>query len=185
MGFLEASIQKLAQPAPSSADLMWQQPAEPAEEMGEVEAVRSEEAIAAPAVAISACIIANTPYNPAFWNTPAVQPKNNCYNYAMNWRSDTFAQPGRISGHLYTAINCGAVGTAADWDGCHPYCSGSHQTAHLDEFAQIVDREHRVARRESDKLTPLAVEKSASSDQNAAHACLHSILCTWTSLNGK
>jgi hypothetical protein len=50
--------------------------------------------------------------------------------------------------------------------------SVAHQTAHLDEFAQIVDREHRVARRESDKLTALAVEKSASSDQNAAHACL-------------
>jgi hypothetical protein len=42
----------------------------------------------------------NTAYNPGFWNTPAVQPKNNCYNYAMNWRSDTFAQPGRISGHV-------------------------------------------------------------------------------------
>jgi hypothetical protein len=131
MGFLEASIQKIAQPAPSSADLMWQQPAEPAEEMGEVAAVRSEEAIAAPTVAILACIIANTPYNPAFWNTPAVQPKNNCYNYAMNWRSDTFAQPGRISGHPYTAINCAAVGTAADWDGCHAYCRGSNKNVAL------------------------------------------------------
>lgn len=30
----------------------------------------------------AACIIANTPYNPGFWNTPSVQPKNNCYNYA-------------------------------------------------------------------------------------------------------
>jgi hypothetical protein len=48
------------------------------------------------------CIVRNTPYNPGFWNRPAVQPYNNCYNYAMNWRSDTFAQPGRISGHQYT-----------------------------------------------------------------------------------
>jgi hypothetical protein len=134
MEFLEASIQKIAQPAPSPADLMWEQPAEPAEpaeELTEVEAVPSEKALAAPAVAIPACIIANTPYNPAFWNRPAVQPKNNCYNYAMNWRSDTFAQPGRISGHQYTAINCAAVGTAADWDGCHSYCRGSNKNVAL------------------------------------------------------
>ena len=56
----------------------------------------SEEALGGIA---AACIIANTAYNPGFWNTAAVQPHNNCYNYAMNYRSDTFAQPGRISGH--------------------------------------------------------------------------------------
>src|SRR5258708_35824788 len=49
----------------------------------------------------------------------------------MNWRSDTFAQPGRISGHQYTAINCAAVGTAADWDGCHSYCRGSNKNVAL------------------------------------------------------
>jgi hypothetical protein len=38
-----------------------------------------------------ACVIQNTAYNPAFWNTPSVQPHNNCYNYAMNFRSNTFA----------------------------------------------------------------------------------------------
>jgi len=34
-------------------------------------------------------------YNPNYWNQTVVQRNNNCYNYAMNKRTDTFAQPGR------------------------------------------------------------------------------------------
>jgi len=83
------------------------------------------------AVALAACVIANTPYNPGFWNTPTVQPKNNCYNYAMNYRSDTFAQPGRITGHMYSAINCSNVGNAATFDGCKTTCSGSNKLVAL------------------------------------------------------
>jgi hypothetical protein len=130
MAFLETSIQKTAQPGPPDSDLMWMQPAEPLGDAAVAEPVPPEEAIQAVA-ALPPCTIANTPYNPGFWNTPAVQPKNNCYNYAMNWRSDTFAQPGRISGHMYTAINCAAVGTAANWDGCHTYCAGSNKNVAL------------------------------------------------------
>jgi hypothetical protein len=33
-------------------------------------------------------------YEPDYWNQPGVQENNNCYNYAMNKRTDTFAQPG-------------------------------------------------------------------------------------------
>jgi hypothetical protein len=77
------------------------------------------------------CVIHNTPYNPGFWNQPAVQPHNNCYNYAMNWRSDTFAQPGRITGHPWTVITCANVGTAAAWDGCKSICSGSNKNVAL------------------------------------------------------
>ncbi len=83
------------------------------------------------AVAVPPCIIHNTAYNPGFWNQPAVQPHNNCYNYAMNWRSDTFAQPGRISGHPWTVITCANVGTAAAWDGCKTTCSGSNKNVAL------------------------------------------------------
>ncbi|MEN6370092.1 MAG: hypothetical protein ABFD77_10425 [Thermotogota bacterium] len=68
------------------------------------------------------CIKINPPYNPAFWNAPNVRPYNNCYNYATNYRSDTFAQPGRISGHLYTAIDCSHVSAAAKWDGLRSNC---------------------------------------------------------------
>jgi len=50
-------------------------------------------------------------YNPAAWNTPAVQPHNNCYNYANNRITNTFAQPGRGSGHQLTQMqNCNGPG---------------------------------------------------------------------------
>lgn len=81
--------------------------------------------------AAAACLIANTRYNPAFWNTAAVQPHNNCYNYAMNYRSDTFAQPGRISGHPNGVMACPQVGAAANWDGCTAVCNGSNKNVAL------------------------------------------------------
>ncbi|AVZ71131.1 hypothetical protein SLUN_01560 [Streptomyces lunaelactis] len=37
----------------------------------------------------------SAPFNPEFWNHPAVQPYNNCYNYGVNYRTDTMAKPGR------------------------------------------------------------------------------------------
>lgn len=78
-------------------------------------------------VELASCIIANTPYNPGFWNTdPNVRTRNNCYNYAMNYKSNTFAQPGRKSGHPYTPPPaCANVKTAAVWDGLQTACSGS------------------------------------------------------------
>jgi len=79
----------------------------------------------------AACVIQNTPYNPAFWNTPSVQPHNNCYNYAMNYRSNTFAQPGRISGHPNSVMQCANVATAANWDGCTATCSGPNKRVAL------------------------------------------------------
>jgi hypothetical protein len=93
-------------------------------------AVEDKEALKL-ATAVAPCIIQNTPYNPGFWNQPNVQPYNNCYNYSMNWRSDTFAQPGRISGHQWTAINCSNVGAAASWDGCRTTCFGSNKNVAL------------------------------------------------------
>jgi hypothetical protein len=52
-------------------------------------------------------------YEPQWWNVPARQPVNNCYNYACNYRSDTFAQPGLAAGAMYTALTCAAVRPAA------------------------------------------------------------------------
>ncbi|SOD90576.1 hypothetical protein [Spirosoma fluviale] len=100
-------------------------PAEPIEEKEALEDIESLSAAAA-------CIIQNTAYNPGFWNVPAVQSFNNCYNYAMNYKSNTFAQPGRISGHPYAgAPACNNVGTAANWDGCKTTCSGSNKNVAL------------------------------------------------------
>jgi hypothetical protein len=66
------------------------------------------------------CFIELWAFNPGFWNNDATtRLNNNCYNYASNWRTNTFAQPGRGSGHIYPAITCPAVSTAALSDGMH------------------------------------------------------------------
>ena len=56
-------------------------------------------------------------YEPAWWNDAGQkQYGNNCYNYSTNYRTDTFAQPGRASGAMYTALQCPQVlaGAVAD-----------------------------------------------------------------------
>jgi hypothetical protein len=68
-------------------------------------------------------------YNPAPWNfqgtssSPTnVQLTNNCYNYATNIQTDTFAQPGRASG-VYTLTpppDCAGVDRGAVSDGLKP-----------------------------------------------------------------
>jgi hypothetical protein len=83
---------------------------------------RSAEAEAASAQETAAvtCMVEFGAYNPGFWNNDAtVRTRNNCYNYASNKRTNTFAQPGRGSGHIYTAITCPAVSKAALSDGLH------------------------------------------------------------------
>jgi hypothetical protein len=85
--------------------------------------VREEMGAAAKAQQIEAavtCYIEFAAYNPGFWNNdPAVRQSNNCYNYASNWRTNTFAQPGRGCGHMYTALSCPEVIRAALCDGMH------------------------------------------------------------------
>jgi len=53
-------------------------------------------------------------YEPAWWNDAGQrQFNNNCYNYATNYRTDTFAQPGLASGAEYTQLSCASVRPAA------------------------------------------------------------------------
>jgi hypothetical protein len=54
-------------------------------------------------------------YEPAWWNDGGQrQLNNNCYNYGTNYRTDTFAQPGRGSGMMYPyPIACSGVRPAA------------------------------------------------------------------------
>lgn len=57
-------------------------------------------------------------YEPDWWNDEAAggdrQYNNNCYNYATNYRTDTFAQPGLASGQMYPyPISCAGVRPAA------------------------------------------------------------------------
>lgn len=56
-------------------------------------------------------------YEPAWWNDGGQrQSQNNCYNYSTNYRTDTFAQPGRAAGAMYAALTCAAVLPAASAD---------------------------------------------------------------------
>jgi hypothetical protein len=77
--------------------------------------------------ATAACLIETVPFNPGFWNDAAHISKNNCYNYATNRRTDTFAQPGRASGHMYAHINCADVGNGAVSDGGTFGCAPDNQ----------------------------------------------------------
>ena len=53
-------------------------------------------------------------YEPGWWNDGGQkQHNNNCYNYATNYRTDTFAQPGRAAGAMYSALTCASVRPAA------------------------------------------------------------------------
>jgi hypothetical protein len=83
-------------------------------------AAEAELAAQVEAAAAITCWVEDAAYNPGFWNNDAhIRANNNCYNYASNKRTDTFAQPGRGSGHQYTAITCPAVTKAALSDGLH------------------------------------------------------------------
>ncbi|MGW0518520.1 hypothetical protein [Crossiella sp. NPDC003009] len=76
-----------------------------------------EEAESAAAVT---CYIERTAFNPGFWNNDATTLRdNNCYNYASNWRTNTFAQPGRGAGAVYSAVTCAEVTRGALADGMH------------------------------------------------------------------
>ncbi|MGW7086885.1 hypothetical protein ACWGH2_25815 [Streptomyces sp. NPDC054871] len=65
-----------------------------------------------------ACAYDVTPFNPAFWNRPDTQPYNNCYNFAVNRRTNTFAQPGHAHGYtIPRTVRCGEVSIGAQRDG--------------------------------------------------------------------
>ena len=53
-------------------------------------------------------------YEPDWWNDGGQkQLSNNCYNYAGNYRTDTFAQPGLAAGAEYSSFSCDSVSPAA------------------------------------------------------------------------
>ena len=69
------------------------------------------------------CFYEISRFNPAFWNSdPYVQHNNNCYNYARNWRTNTFAQPGKAHGCYPYPIQCPDVTKAALCDGLKQPC---------------------------------------------------------------
>lgn len=72
------------------------------------------------ATAAATCFIELNAFSPGFWNdNSTIRYNNNCYNYASNWRTDTFAQPGLGCGSMYGALTCDEVTRAALCDGMH------------------------------------------------------------------
>ncbi|RVG20629.1 hypothetical protein [Sinorhizobium meliloti] len=58
------------------------------------------------------------PYDPGKWNNEStIRTRNNCYNYGNDKITNTFAQPGKGSGQMYSSIDCGNVSSAARRDG--------------------------------------------------------------------
>lgn len=56
-------------------------------------------------------------YNPSYWNGDVTRKRdNNCYNYANDQATNTFAQPGRHSRRDFV-LSCGSVQPAAETDG--------------------------------------------------------------------
>lgn len=98
-------------------------------------------AATAPRLACPPCTAADAPaYNPGFWNNnPTTLQNNNCYNYANNQVTNTFAQPGRATGHQYTQLTCASVQPAAQSDGLAPTPNfSSHLAAGKGWFVALV-----------------------------------------------
>jgi len=77
---------------------------------------------------IRLCPFETVVFEPAVWNTPYHVTKNNCYNFATNRRTDSFAQPGRASGQIYREINCDTITRAAMADGAQKANSCIHES---------------------------------------------------------
>jgi hypothetical protein len=57
-------------------------------------------------------------YTPGNWNdADGIQFSNNCYNYACDHQTGTFAQPGRATGQQYASLTCPDVTVGARSDG--------------------------------------------------------------------
>ena len=80
------------------------------ERLGEVRRAWSKAPVKSPTRAVCRCAPL---YEPGWWNVPPIRPNNNCYNYATDYRTDTFAQPGLAAGAMYSALTCGSVRPAA------------------------------------------------------------------------
>ncbi|PFX61599.1 hypothetical protein COL36_10335 [Bacillus wiedmannii] len=65
------------------------------------------------------CQYEQVAFAPHFWNTNYHVKRNNCYNFATNRGTDSFAQLGRASGQLYREVTCYEVTKGAIADGLH------------------------------------------------------------------
>lgn len=101
-------------------------------------------------------IVCSTPsYEPGYWNDNSIiQKNNNCYNYSNNRRTDTFAQPGRAGGDMYTALNCIEVTNGAIADGLEPTTASAPIPAGKTKIAMVnwPDTDYHWYRLDSDGM---------------------------------
>jgi hypothetical protein len=86
------------------------------------------------AISIAACgpLVYSSDVNFSFWNGDFnSQYYNNCYNFASNYKSYTYAQPGRKANVQWSILDCGnyagAIGYASAYDGHTNACWTGNQ----------------------------------------------------------
>jgi hypothetical protein len=93
------------------------------------------------------CILFNQKptYEPQRWNDPyqpgfsyGHQSENNCYNYACNKATDSFAQPGYASGSWPNPMACPNVTTGALSDGLVTRANGSDSAGNCAHTVALV-----------------------------------------------
>lgn len=78
-------------------------------------------------------------YTPSFWNdSGTIQYSNNCYNYANNVRTDTFAQPGRAAGNMWSSLTASNVSAAATSDGLEPTTASGTSSVGKTKIALVI-----------------------------------------------
>jgi hypothetical protein len=84
-------------------------------------------------VVLAACTIFGTSStNFTFWNSVQNERvNNNCYNYTANYKTNTFAQPGRRSGQQFTSLTLDNIEAAAIRDGYTKACNGDSIASNL------------------------------------------------------
>jgi hypothetical protein len=85
------------------------------------------------------CKYEQSKFNPGFWNNDSyVKANNNCYNYGRNWKTNTFAQPGRFSGMTAASMSCADVKIAAMNDGLVERCKCLPQSEYPRRLVALV-----------------------------------------------
>jgi hypothetical protein len=80
----------------------------------------------------AACVIwwtSNSDFS--FWNSNPTLSTNNCYNFASNLATNTFAQPGRGSGTIFSSLTVSNIKSAMYRDGYKSSCSGNNFKVYL------------------------------------------------------
>ncbi|MGE5341161.1 MAG: hypothetical protein ACM3SY_06730 [Candidatus Omnitrophota bacterium] len=90
-------------------------------------------------VLIKTLACSTPPYAPNYWNDQnGIQYNNNCYNYANNKRTDTFAQPGLGGGDMYHSIDCAEVTRGAITDGLEKTTATAVPTGGKTKIALVI-----------------------------------------------